>query len=82
MEEPSDGIIKPDWSKECGCWTCSMYRYGQEKAAGADDVELFMKYQRMYLCETCGNKRCPHATDHRLTCTHSNAPGQKGSAYE
>lgn len=37
---------------------------------------------RYYLCSICGNKRCPHATDHRLTCTGSNEPGQKGSAYE
>lgn len=36
---------------------------------------------RMFLCETCGNKRCPHATDHRLTCTGSNDPGQPGSVY-
>jgi hypothetical protein len=36
---------------------------------------------RMILCETCGNKRCPHATDHRNACTDSNDPGQPGSAY-
>lgn len=37
---------------------------------------------RMVLCPICGNKRCPHANDHRHACTNSNAPGQKGSAYE
>ena len=37
---------------------------------------------RMILCEHCGNKRCPHATDHRNECTRSNEPGQPGSAYE
>lgn len=37
---------------------------------------------RMILCEVCGNKRCPHANDHRHACTGSNEPGQKGSAYE
>lgn len=37
--------------------------------------------QRMILCPTCGNKRCPKANDHRHTCTHSNEPGQPGSAY-
>ncbi|MGY2732351.1 hypothetical protein [Sphingomonas sp. UYP23] len=31
---------------------------------------------RMFLCETCGNKRCPHAGDHRFACTGSNEPGQ------
>ncbi|CAB4172456.1 hypothetical protein UFOVP935_22 [uncultured Caudovirales phage] len=32
-------------------------------------------------CLACGNKRCPHATDHRNACTNSNDPGQPGSAY-
>jgi hypothetical protein len=35
----------------------------------------------MILCAICGNKRCPHATDHRLACTNSNEPGQAGSDY-
>ena len=29
----------------------------------------------------CGNKRCPHASDHRFACTNSNATGQPGSDY-
>jgi hypothetical protein len=37
--------------------------------------------RRFIVCETCGNKRCPKASDHRLDCTKSNAPGQKGSIY-
>lgn len=36
----------------------------------------------MIVCVTCGNKRCPHATDCALACTNSNAPNQKGSSYE
>ena len=36
---------------------------------------------RMVLCETCGCKRCPHATDCKLACTNSNKPGQPGSVY-
>jgi hypothetical protein len=35
----------------------------------------------MFLCPTCGNKRCPKATDHRNVCTGSNEPGQAGSRY-
>lgn len=35
----------------------------------------------MVLCAICGNKRCPHATDHRHACTGSNEPGQPGSSY-
>lgn len=37
---------------------------------------------RMALCPTCGNKRCPHAHDHRNACTGSNAVGQPGSSWE
>jgi hypothetical protein len=33
------------------------------------------------VCATCGNKRCPHATDHRNECTGSNETGQPGSDY-
>lgn len=33
------------------------------------------------VCPLCGNKRCPMATDHRLTCTRSNAPNQPGSDH-
>lgn len=54
-------------SDHCSCYAC----------AGRPALR-----DRMYLCETCGHKRCPHATDHRLPCTKSNEPGQKGSAYE
>lgn len=33
------------------------------------------------VCQQCGNKRCPHATNHRNECTNSNVPGQPGSEY-
>jgi len=33
------------------------------------------------VCKTCGNKRCPKATDCELDCTHSNETGQVGSIY-
>ena len=35
----------------------------------------------MIVCPTCGNKRCPKASDHELECTNSNEPGQPGSVY-
>lgn len=35
----------------------------------------------MITCKTCGNKRCPKASDHTLECTNSNDPGQAGSIY-
>jgi hypothetical protein len=59
---------------------------GEDKSAGnecnchACNTELIVP---MYiLCTECGNKRCPKASDHRLDCTGSNKPGQKGSVYE
>ncbi|HCA5750363.1 TPA: hypothetical protein P1K63_002060 [Enterobacter hormaechei] len=36
---------------------------------------------RFVVCPDCGNKRYPHANDHRNACTGSNEPGQEGSAY-
>ncbi|MDM3155765.1 hypothetical protein OGW08_16980 [Citrobacter sp. Cf122] len=40
-----------------------------------------MNDMRVVVCPECGNKRCPHANDHRNDCTGSNEPGQVGSAY-
>lgn len=49
------------------CWAC---------------VRRAMKLpSRMILCPTCGNKRCPKASDHELACTDSNEPGQPGSVF-
>ncbi|HEX8610216.1 MAG TPA: hypothetical protein VF800_02925 [Telluria sp.] len=48
----------------CHCATCHPH-------------ELFPN--RMILCAMCGNKRCPHAANHRNDCTGSNEPGQIGS---
>ncbi|HHJ4376157.1 TPA: hypothetical protein ACQJWS_000820 [Citrobacter freundii] len=36
---------------------------------------------RFVVCPDCGNKRCPHANDHRNACTGSNEPGQEGGEY-
>lgn len=41
---------------------------------------VFPAYQ-MIVCRACSNKRCPKATNHRLDCSNSNEPGQRGSAY-
>ena len=50
----------------CWCETCRPVR---------------MWDNRMVLCPTCGNKRCPRGNDHRHDCTGSNEPGQPGSSY-
>lgn len=60
--------IKANPANECSCYRCL------EKKS----VDVWW----VVVCSTCGNKRCPHATDHRLDCGHSNEPGQKGSLYE
>ncbi len=36
----------------------------------------------MVVCCICGNKRCPHATNHENECTNSNETGQAGSVYK
>jgi hypothetical protein len=68
--------------------SCPCYRCVQaEVAANPLPPELSTpgvdsRLHRMFLCETCGNKRCPHAADHRNACSGSNEPGQRGSLYE
>ena len=61
------GPIDVSVERACTCYTC------------ATD---YHRMTRMIVCEICGNKRCPHGTDHRLECTNSNEPGQPGSRYE
>lgn len=51
------------------------------RVAATNNEQLPLGVARMVLCPTCGNKRCPHASDHRLGCTGSNEPGQPGSIY-
>lgn len=53
-------------SQQCWCRTC---------------LPETLSEVRMILCPNCSNKRCPHANDHRNTCTGSNEPGQPRSAY-
>jgi hypothetical protein len=65
-----------DAAGECQCRQCLRDR--KAEGPGGWPAEL----TRMIVCTTCGNKRCPHATDHRHACTGSNEPGQKGSAYQ
>ncbi|MCM7668181.1 hypothetical protein M8S60_00695 [Enterobacter asburiae] len=50
----------------CSCRTCR---------------PVTMTDMRFVVCPDCGNKRCPHANDHRNACTGSNEPGQEGDAY-
>ena len=62
-------------SSECGCFTC----VGNQPAHPGTWLTVGMT--RMIVCAECGNKRCPHSTDHRNDCTGSNDVGQAGSRY-
>lgn len=56
----------------CPCYTCQEPHF----------PTIYLRYQlSMILCEICGNKRCPHATNHIYECSHSNELGQIGSRY-
>lgn len=60
---------------------CSCHRCVEEREEKAPGGVFALSSCMMILCPICGNKRCPHANDHRNTCTNSNEPGQVGSAY-
>lgn len=63
------GYVNPGNSpvtQDCWCRTCR---------------PMTMSDMRFVVCPECGNKRCPHANDHKNDCTGSNEPGQEGSAY-
>lgn len=70
---------------ECGCRACDRDRelaVQHEHAAGtrlASDYAL--NSFRFVVCDFCGNKRCPRASDHNNACTNSNEPGQSRSVY-
>jgi rRNA maturation endonuclease Nob1 len=67
-EQAKDNIVKPDVSGSlpCRCLKCS--------------PNVFPN-MRFNVCPICGNKRCPHASDHNYECTNSNDVGQTGSVY-
>jgi len=60
----------------CGCYSC----IGNEPTREGSWLTIGMT--RMIVCALCGNKRCPHGTDHRLDCTGSNEGNQAGSRYQ
>jgi len=66
---------KPQDKYQCYCYNCNKDRMDE-----SGRIPYVMT--RMIVCPTCGNKRCPHSTDHNLPCTNSNEPGQPGSRYQ
>jgi len=67
MLQGAEPVSQPDeLPTKCWCHTCR---------------PVTMTDMRFVVCPKCGNKRCPHANDHRNACTGSSEPGQEGSAY-
>ncbi len=66
---------------DCTCRACWSERNGGRHAISTVDALVNPIGMPFIVCETCGNKRCPHATNHRHPCTNSNEPGQEGSVY-
>lgn len=64
--------LKQPAEPKCWCHKCNENRL-------VNNIPFSMT--RMIVCPTCGNKRCPKASDHRLDCTGSNETGQPGSVY-
>jgi len=71
IERLSNGDFQVAYS--CYCYNCN-----KDRMVGGLPYVMTL----MIVCPTCGNKRCPHSTDHKLACTNSNERGQAGSRYE
>lgn len=63
------------FQKKFGCWCYNCLNKITDEHGWPMTANMFI------ICPTCGNKRCPRATDHELACTDSNEPGQEGSRY-
>lgn len=64
----------------CECHAC-IKEFNTTSGSSGILGNLPLSATKMILCPKCGNKRCPRASNHRLECTGSNAPGQPGSVY-
>lgn len=64
----------------CGCMKCVDERQAEVACAEFVFPGPAVPGWR-YACEKCGNKRCPHHSNHVLACTGSNEPGQEGSLF-
>jgi len=69
----------PVLTTTCGCIRCH-----DEQAPVRASLPVDMRWTSFaqpgfrYMCDLCGNKRCPHHADHRFACTGSNDAGQVG----
>ena len=62
-KKTKESVAKPT----CYCYNCNKDYY--EPGNTFPYVST-----HMIVCLDCGNKRCPHAKDHNLSCTNSNDP--------
>lgn len=67
-------IAANDWGNSCGCRKCL-------KDKNDSATKMPFPNALFIVCPKCGNKRCPHASDHDFECTNSNESGQKGSVF-
>lgn len=86
MTQTGSYLIFHTEGKVCGCHTCSR-RVGEVIATADPTADMATRISnnpvnRMIVCDICGCKRCPRATDHEYDCTKSNKPGQEGSRYQ
>lgn len=58
----------------CDCRQCLRDRDEHRVIAG---VKYPAEMMWMIVCEECGDKRCPHAADHRHPCTGVAAIGER-----
>lgn len=70
MRQYGSHIVVFTEGEVCGCAEC------REAIDAVIDSFYSMLSQGMILCPLCGNKRCPHASSHRYSCTQSNVFGQ------
>lgn len=77
IEDLVSGDLKVFLTSPTDCIRC---REEYEKTLAPDDF-IGRVTRSMIVCQVCGNKRCPQATDHTLQCTNSNDTGQAGSDY-
>jgi hypothetical protein len=81
MSEPEGRSKNPDGTSTC-CRKCEDATL-ETVVGDLPNVRAVLEMGRSFIvCGTCGNKRCPKATDHDLDCTGSNEPEQPGSWYE
>jgi len=65
--DDGETTVIPKVNPSCSCYECN--------------PDPTFRSITFIVCEKCGNKRCPRATNHIYHCTGSNEPGQEGSNY-